>query len=492
VQTSKDGLRVLFVNGLLGGDFSSLDIGLSVLATWLNKKTRHTGAIADLTFHSRDWRRHLHNEIDRKKPDIIALSCNTMYMKYIRQILPEIRTRHKQPIILGGHHATAHPEDTFAIPEADAVCIGDGEEVISAYADRIQDGGSFAGIPGLWARNAKDGEVRNESAGFVSDLNQLGALDWDLWDDLDRYFYFLGMLYVQGQRGCPYRCTFCDVVAYSDSMRDAGKQYFRLRDPRDFAAELEEYYGRYAKRGMRLFQIFDPVFTMKDSWVQTFCDEYRRLGMEKKMRYSVFSRLDHLSEEKVRLLARSGCALLRVGIESGDDRVRMEVYGKKIKTDTVRRIFTVAKEGGLDFTAFFILGGPTETRQTFKKTIDLAWELDAARSAFFLFKPFAEPARAQVLESGGWVDERRWDEAETITWGGTTGGADWGPGTAERYQWAAYGLTMGRRWVRMLKRRKLAYFPDLARYFTSGLVAGLDWRYLAMYFHIYEGDNVDR
>lgn len=486
-----EGLRILFVNGLLGGDFSSLDIGVTVLASWVNQKTRHSAAIADLTFHSRHWERHLHETIARRRPDVIALSCNTMYMKYVRRIVAEIRRRHGQPILLGGHHATIYPDEVFAIPGVDAVIVGDGELPLTQYLDRLAAGESLEGVPGLWARDGGR-VIRNPGGAFLQDIDQLPYLDWDLWEDLDRYLYFLGMLYVQGSRGCPYRCTFCDAQGYAQALRGTGR-YFRLRDPEAFADELERYYGLYHHRGARLFQVFDPVFTMDDDWVERFCAAYRRRGLHERIRWSVFSRVDHLSEEKVQLLARSGCALLRVGIESGDDHIRMDVYKKRIDTDTIRRIFAAAKRNGLDFTAFYILGGPQETHATFWKTVRLAWELDAARSAFFVYKPFTAEGRAQIAESGGAVDEARYAEADNITWGGTTSGKGWGPRALEAWQVGAYGLTFGRRWLRTLRRRGLAgYAVPFARYMARGLWLGLDWRYLGIYFHIYEGDNVDR
>ncbi len=493
---SAEGCRILFVNGLLAGDYSSLDIGITTLASWVNQKTRHRAAIADTTFHSRHWKRHLHKEIARKRPDVIALSCNTMYMKFVRRIIREIRREHDQPILLGGHHATIDPEGVLAIPGTDAVIIGDGELPLTGFLERFAEGGGrdadFEGVEGLWTRRPDGSILRNPGGGFLADIDQLPYLEWDLWDDLDRYLYFLGMLYVQGSRGCPYRCTFCDAQGYADALRGTGK-YFRLRDPEGFVDELERYERLYRHRGARLFQVFDPVFTMDDDWVEAFCAAYRRRGLHKKIRYSTFSRVDHLSEEKVKLLASSGCALLRVGIETGSDHIRKEVYKKRIDTETIRRIFKAAKANGLDFTAFYILGGPGETHSTFRETIRLAWELDAARSAFFLYKPFTQQGREQFEEAGGSIDEARYAAADNITWGGATSGKGWGPRSVEAYQVAAYGLTFGRRWLRILRRRGLlGYLGPLTKYYSRGLWAGLDWRYMAIYFHIYEGDNVDQ
>jgi hypothetical protein len=359
---------------------------------------------------------------------------------------------------IAAQHRREVSEPKRRIPSA--VVIGDGEAPLSEYLNRLADGRSFDGVPGLWVKLPAGSAVKNAGVALQHDLDELRWLDWDLWDDLDLYFRFLGMLYVQGSRGCPYRCTFCAAQGYARAIRGEGR-YFRLRDPRAFAEELAHYYEQYADRGMCLFQMFDPVFTMDDDWVEEFPTAYRQLGMHEKLRYSAFSRIDHLTEEKVRLPVQSGCALLRVGVETGDDHVRQDVYGKRIDTETVRRIFRVAKANGIDFTAFYILGGPEETQQTFRETIRLAWELDAARSAFFVYKPFAETGIEQLEAADGGVDPVRWDRVDNIAWGGTTYGRDFSPRIVEAYQVAGYGLTFGRRWLRTLRRRGPRYFVDL-------------------------------
>lgn len=485
------GLKILFVNGVLEGDFSAMDIGVSVLASFVNATSRHRAAICDLTFHTWYWRRYLKAQIETKQPDVIVLSCNTMYMKYVRAIVKEVRKITPVPIVLGGHHATVAPEETFQIPGINAVILGDGESSLVSYLDRLQTDGNFEGVTGLWVWLANGTQIRNEGVGYTANLDMLPWLDWDLWEDLDRYLYFFGMLYVLGSRGCPYSCTFCDAQGYAGALKKAGR-YFRLRSPEGFAQELAHYHEKYAHRGLRLFQIFDPVFTMDDRWLKAFCDEYQRLGLVDKIKFSAFSRIDHLNEDKIHLLAKSGCGLLRVGIESGDDHIRMDVFKKRISSNKIRTINELAKANGINFTAFYIFGGPQETKKTFTETIKFAWELDAARSAFFVYKPFTDAGRAQFEGTGGGVDEKRYKAANNITWGGTTFGQDWGPKTVEAYQFAAYGLTFGRRLIRMLARRRGEYFTALIPYMTKGIVAGLDWRYLLMYFHIYEGDNIDQ
>lgn len=481
-------MRIMFVNALLGGDFSALDLGITALATYVNERSAHSATICDLTFHQRDWRRHITREIRRKQPDLIGISCNTMYMKYVRRVLDEMK-RHHLPILLGGHHATLHPEECIGLDGVSAVIRGDGERPLVAYLNSLSREQESNGTPGLWIKSISGAVMKHPEARFEPEMDELPRPNYDLWDDLDSYFSFLRMLYVQGSRGCPYTCTFCDISALRETVKGP---YFRMIGPKRYARDLSAYYEKYRNRGIKLFQLFDPVFTISTRWIHEFCQEYTRLGLHDHIGYSAFSRIDHLTEEKIRLLAGSGCKILRVGIETGDDHIRNAVYGKHVDTPKIRHIIDLAHKRGLKFTAYFILGGPYETRRSFRRTIRLAWELDAARSVFFMYKPLTEEGMRQIRASGGGIDGKRWEQADNITFGGVTRGTDWSRRTAELHQMAAYFLTFGRRWLRTVMRRKHRYFIEYVKYMVRGLARGLDFRYLAVYFHIYGDDNVDR
>ncbi|MFA5089691.1 MAG: radical SAM protein [Candidatus Omnitrophota bacterium] len=481
-------MRVSFINSLLGGDFSALDIAITTLATYVNERSRHKASIIDLTFHLRNWRQVLRQGIEENSPDVIAISSNTMYMKYVNAIMQEIKKEYRLPVILGGHHASIYPEETIAIPECDSICIGDGEEALVEYLNRRQEGKALEGACGIWAKEG-DRIIRNTGGRFRKGLDDLPIPNWDLWKDLDKYFYYLGMLYMIGSRGCPYNCTYCDAHGIKDAVPG---DYFRLCDPVRYAREIAYQWDKYKNRNLRLAQLFDPVFTMYDDWVESFCAEYRRLGIQNEFRYSVFSRLDHLNERKIKALAKSGCAILRVGVEAGDEYIRNKIYKRGMSGSKIKEIFRLAKENGIIFTAFYILGGPAETPHTVKRTISLAYELDAERSAFFIYKPFTKEGVELLSEHGGWIDNSRWQKADNITFDAVVYTKDLSPRQVEWAQKKAYFLTFGRRLLRMLWRQNLKYFPQLLIYMCKGIIDGLNYSYLLVYYHIYGYDNVDK
>jgi radical SAM superfamily enzyme YgiQ (UPF0313 family) len=482
-------MHIKFLN-VVGKDFSAMDIGITHLATYINHRGKHRADITDFTFHRLEWKEHLRKSYEKDKPDVIGISTNTMHMQFIKPVVREIKQKYGTTIILGGAHASVHPDETLRIPEVDAVCIGDGEFALEKYLDALSENRSVKGIDGIWAKELC-GYVVNAGGCFIKDLDQFPPPDWSLWEDLEKYFYFLGMLYIQGSRGCPYRCTYCDAHGIRDAV---GGDYFRLRDPLAFAQEIRYQWDKYKglKNPPRLAQLFDPVFTHDKKWLDAFCDEYRRLDMHRQLRFSAFSRIDALDEHEIKTLSESGCAILRVGVESGNEFIRNTVYKKHISNEKVREIFRLCKEYGIVHTAFYILGGPGENKQTINDTIKFAVEVAAARSAFFIYKPFTEEGMKQVKEFGGDIDPVRWASADNITFGAVVRLKDLTTAQVEWYQKKAYLLTFGRRLLRMLARQGLKYFIRFLVYLASGLFCGLDLKYLLVYYHIYAYDNVDK
>ncbi|MBN2422199.1 cobalamin-dependent protein [Candidatus Woesearchaeota archaeon] len=480
-------MRIQFINPLLGGDYSALDIAITSLATYLNERTKHRATILDFTFHRRHWKKHLHKWVRQDKPHVIGMSSNTMYMQYIKTIAKEIKKHYRIPIILGGYHASQYPDETLNIKEIDAVCIGDGEYALTEYLSKSEQKKPLKGIKGIWAKN-KNRIIKNQGGCFIKEINELPIPNWDLWKDLDKYLYYLGMIYFIGTRGCIYKCSNCDAIGIKNSVEGS---YYRIRDPVDYAHEIKHQYEKYKNRGLRLAQLFDQIPTIDYNWLRKFCDEYIKLKMNKKLKYSMFSRIDHLNEEKLRILGKSGCALLRAGIETGDESLRKKIFKKNISNAKIKKIFRIAKRYNVGFTAFYILGNPGDNKKTINKTIKFAQRLDANRSAFFVYKPFTKESIEQIIMHGGEIDKKRWEKADNIIYKSVIKLKGLSPREIEFLQKKAYFVTFGKRLIKMIKTQKIKYFTRLFNYVIKGLKDGLDPAYLLPYYHIYGYDNID-
>ncbi len=202
----------------LGPFFRVEPLGLEYVAAALRARG-HAPAIVDLRFgHSAEsW-------IRRTRPRVVGISCMHA-LEYDRVIETARRVRRASPealVLVGGHAAAAFPEP-LQVPEIDAICVDDGEEVVPAVADAIEAGRPLAEVPALLLRSA-EGWSATAALSERTGLDEVAQPARDLVErDRDRYhcLLFKPVWLVETARGCPFRCNFCSVwQLYGRSFRE--------------------------------------------------------------------------------------------------------------------------------------------------------------------------------------------------------------------------------------------------------------------------------
>lgn len=483
-------MRILFINTVIKADYSSLDVAITLLATIINKNSNHQAAIADTTFHSRDWKKYIISKIKDFEPDMFAFSCNNLYMEDINMVAKFLKNEFPQtPIIGGGYYTTMHPEDSLSLDCFDGVVVGDGEEPILKILDFYSNNEELPkSVDGFWIKTG-NGIIKNNPGRFSKNISDYPFLDWDLWEDLDKYFYFLQMLYFVGSRGCPYRCSFCEACEIGDYVDG---NYFRQMEPRRFAQEIAYQWSKYKHRGMKLAQIFDPVFTIKKDWILEFADEYSKLVNPRTHPISVFSRVDNLDEEKISILKKCGCKIVRMGVESGDDYIRNKIHEKMVTTRQIIDMDKKIKSNRMVATYYYILGSPGEDRDKINKTIKLALRLNASRTAFFVYKPLTKKSFELIKSNNSEVDMEKMKKTNNLQYDSVIKLKDITPKEIEKLQFKAYLKFLLKKIPSMIKEQKLFYFYGMVLYISKGLFYGLKLKYLLPYYHIYAYDNVTK
>ncbi len=202
----------------LGPFFRVEPLGLEYVAAALRARG-HTPAIVDLRFgHSVGaW-------IRRSRPRVVGISCMHA-LEYDRVIETARRVRRASPdalVLVGGHAAAAFP-GPLQVPEIDALCVDDGEEVVPAVADAIEAGRPLADVPALLVRSP-EGWTATAALAERTALDEVPQPARDLVErDRHRYhcLLFKPVWLVETARGCPFRCNFCSVwQLYGRSFRE--------------------------------------------------------------------------------------------------------------------------------------------------------------------------------------------------------------------------------------------------------------------------------
>ncbi|MGH9668875.1 MAG: hopanoid biosynthesis associated radical SAM protein HpnJ, partial [Terriglobales bacterium] len=163
-------------------------------------------------------------------------------------------------------------------------------------------------------------------------------------------------------RGCPAQCTFC---LWPQTL--SGHPW-RQRSTDRVAAEMakaKEYWP-----GVKEFFFDDDTFNIQKARTIELCRKLQPLGLT----WSCTSRVttDH---ETLNAMKEAGCRLLIVGFESGDQQILKNIK-KGATVERARAFMKDCKKLGLVVHGDFILGLPGESKETIRKTIDFAKELD--------------------------------------------------------------------------------------------------------------------
>jgi hopanoid biosynthesis associated radical SAM protein HpnJ len=220
----------------------------------------------------------------------------------------------------------------------------------------------------LGASYRKDGGVvHNPDRPALADLDALPNVTDIYKRDLDVTRYnvpFLMHPYVAlyTSRGCPAQCTFC---LWPQTL--SGHPW-RKRSAQNVAAEMakaKEYWPN-----VKEFFFDDDTFNIQKARTIELCAALKPLHLT----WSCTSRVT-TDFETLRAMKDAGCRLLIVGFESGDQQILKNIK----KGATIERALQFAKDCkklGLAIHGDFILGLPGETKETIRKTIDFAKELN--------------------------------------------------------------------------------------------------------------------
>lgn len=302
---------------------------------------------------------NLERRIISIQPDIIGVTSFTvslvdvvMSAKLVRKHFP------KSHICLGGHHPTAFPNEAAQLQEFDSIIVGEGEfafaDLIGCIAEKID----FTTITGVYTNDSIQ-RFRDEQFHDRRFLNHLivPPAYIDNVDDVcmpDRkYIQHINYSSIVGltgklatmitTRGCPYKCTFCDVPY---------KKY-RQRDLDLVMDEIEDC----LEKGYEEFHFYDDLFNITAQKILDFCDALERRKLH--IVWDFRGRVNGVTYESLARAKAVGLRMISFGVETGSD-IGMKTLKKGTNVAQVERVFQWCKELGIETIANFMIGLPHE------------------------------------------------------------------------------------------------------------------------------------
>ena len=484
------GLRLLLLNPTIADKREHVHIGLATIGTYVRVNGPHEVRILDFMTTRRIWKRRLAEVLAEYRPDLVAMYMCTPYFAAARQIAREIkRLQPALPVLAGGHHPTLAPEEVMAEPDFDLAIVGEGEKPMLKLLDAMAAGAPLAQVPGLCFREG--GVVRQVPKDTLIEAGRIPAVDWSLHDDetLRDNFYFFGILPLMGSRGCPARCSMCSITNVQRLY--PGERFLRFRDPVKVVDEVEQNLERWLAHGVRILFIYDLNLLVNVKWLRAFTDEYRRRGLNRKLKWSAYTRGDHVTPEALDCLRDSGCVNLRLGIEAAHPFMRNAVYNKDLPQDVMVDAIRDIKALGISVTGYIIAGGPGERPEWLIESLEFAKRHGVDNPVFFLFKMLA---KADILAKAEGLGSELLTDGHEST-GDFLHGVDLRNRFVKPWQVKAFLLLShvlfgpGILWWQA-RRSGWRYLPRLVRYVVRGMGRGFSFYGALTYFIFYGDDHV--
>lgn len=336
-------------------------------------------------------------------PDLILLEVSLSSFGTDLGIARRIRELMGQSVQLafcGPHAQMFKPEFLNAHTEVDLVLIGEYEQTLANTAQVMAAGRDPAQVPGLILRNRLGKAL---STGPPELIKNIDSLPWPARHFLPMNNYFDNpgslpepSLQIWASRGCPFSCTYCIWPQVMNGNR------YRPRNIRDVLDEMEQVCDEY---GFRSVYFDDDTFNIGKERMLAFCSEKKRRSLD--IPWAIMARADLMDQEILRAMAETGLKAIKYGIESADERLLKHVK-KDLNLKKAKKNIEITKSLGIKVHLTFMLGIPGETKQTIKKTVDLAKELDPDSLQFSILTPLPGTQIYEELLEKGHLIEKDW------------------------------------------------------------------------------------
>lgn len=307
--------------------------------------------------------------------DVVAITIRTVTSLRGYEIAARFRDRNI-PVVMGGPHATFYAAEIAE--HADAVCIGEAEEVFPAMLE-----------------DAAAGRLKKTyQAERPAPLAGLPAPRWDLLDP--RKYVFYRPFVIQYSRGCPYTCDFCA------ERRLNGDYGYRYRPTEEVVEDIKQCGSRhiffaasqFAGNKAHAMELMEALIPLKVRWSTLMSAHFC------------------LDEKFIDLAKRSGLLHVNMGVESIDQKTlhamnkdsnRVRQYGDVIHNLTSRDI---------SYSLNFVFGSDEEEEDVFGTTLEFLFEHKAQTAYFNILVPLrGTSVHEQFKADGRLIDEEnmeRW------------------------------------------------------------------------------------
>jgi len=447
-------MRVFLLNPpypLFSGEtkFASPPLGLAYIASVL-RKSGHEVLILDSVIEGYSLERDLTKDtkiygltkemiLEKVKsfnPDVVGISC---IFSTLHNIVLDLADFLKQnflslKIVLGGTHATVYADKLMESKSIDFIVRGEGEYAMLGLLDCLGGKKNLGDIDNLvWRDNDS---LKFNPQKFIDDIDQLPYPARDLLN-MEAYRN-IGILQgathsgsnpttVITSRGCPANCVFCSIHSVW------GKK-FRAHSVDYVLAELKSLKQNFAINYI-LFEDDNITFDRQraERIFQGMIDNNFQFRWTAPNGVAIWC----LDEKLLSLIKKSGCEVLFLAVESGDQDTLKNIVNKPLDLQKAKEIINVCRKLKIKTQAFFVIGLVGETIESMNKSMGFAKRLNVDRISIAVATPYPGTRLYDICKEKGFLS-KDFDITRLMTRSGQICTNEFSPKDVEKIASAAY------------------------------------------------------
>jgi len=312
--------------------------------------------------------------------DVLGISALINRYGYVRGLAEASRNAHPGArIVVGGNITGPVWRLLLQITEADVLVIGEGEVTILEVLRCFDEGTPLGDVDGIaFRREHEPFQTRPRTP--VENLDAISFPAYDLFP-MEAYLSTPGKLARKRlcsrdlsmitARGCPFHCTFCFRPPW---------ERVRFRTWGNVMAELRFLMDNYGVDGVTFN---DELTLVSKERSRALCDTIEKTGIV----WGCVGRVNTVDLPLLRRLREAGCRWMTYGIESGSQLILDEMK-KGVRVEAAKKAVLWTKQAGIATNPTFMLGYPSETRETAMASVRFMKETGLHPDSLFFATPY--------------------------------------------------------------------------------------------------------
>ena len=340
-----------------------------------------------------------------RNPELVGLSFRNAddcfwpstdwFVPGLKRTVKTIRTLTDAPIVIGGVGFSIFAKAIYEYTDPDFGICGDGEAAMVALIHQLRGAQRLTKVPGLLWR--EKGTIHENPPSWPDSISLGTARNFI---DNPAYFKRGGQCGLETKRGCNRKCIYCADPLAKGTMP-------RLRDPSEIADEVLSLLSQ----GIDVLHLCDSEFNVPRSHAMAVCEEFNRRSLGRKVRWYTYMSPTPFDADLAEAMARAGC----VGIDfTGDSACEsmLKTYHQQHHREDLAAAVKLCRDNKIAVMIDLLLGGPGETPETVRETIEFIRKIDpdcagAALGVRIYPRTAMEKIVMQELRSGNGVAIRR-------------------------------------------------------------------------------------